>query len=41
LDLNEDIAKGLIALNKRIGGKLNAQANLTPRDLKKISLWTV
>ena len=41
LDLNEDIAKGLIALNKRIGGKLNAQANLTLKDVKKISLWTV
>jgi len=41
LDLNEGIAKGLIALNRRISGKLNAQANLTPKDIKKISLWTV
>ena len=41
LDLTEDIAKGLIALNKRIAGKLNAQASLTLKDLKEISLWTV
>jgi len=41
LNLKEDIAKGLIALNKRIDGKLNAQANLTLKDVKKISLWTV
>ncbi|MFC1794058.1 hypothetical protein ACFL3Q_10785 [Planctomycetota bacterium] len=41
LDLNEDIAKGLIGLNKRIAGKLNAHASLTLKDVKKISLWTV
>ena len=41
LDLTEDVAKGLIALNKRIAGKLNAQASLTLKDLKEISLWTV
>jgi len=41
LDLTEDIAKGLIALNKRIAGGLNAQAGLTVKDIKEISLWTV
>jgi hypothetical protein len=41
LDLTEEIAKGLIALNKRIAGKLNAQAGLTLKDVKEISLWTV
>ena len=41
LDLTEEVAKGLIALNKRIAGKLNAQASLTLKDLKEISLWTV
>jgi len=41
LNLKEDIAKGLIALNKRIDGKLNAQASLSLKDVKEISLWTV
>jgi len=41
LDLTKEVAKGLIALNKRIAGKLNAQASLTLKDLKEISLWTV
>jgi hypothetical protein len=41
LNLKADVAKGLIALNKRIDGKLNAHANLTLKDVKKISLWSV
>ena len=41
LDLTEDFAKGLIALNKRTAGKLNAEASLTLKDVKEISLWTV
>lgn len=41
LDLTEDIAKGLIGLNKRTAGKLNAEASLTLKDVKEISLWTV
>ena len=41
LDLTEDIARGLIALDKRIAGKLNAQASLSLKDVKEISLWTV
>ena len=41
LDLTKDIAKGLIALNKRTPGKLNAQASLSVKDVKEISLWTV
>jgi len=41
LDLTEDIAKGLITLNERTAGKLNAQTSLTLKDLKEISLWTV
>ena len=39
--VTEDIARGLIGLNKRIAGKLNAQAGLTLKDVKEISLWTV
>lgn len=41
LELTEDIAKGLVALNKRTSGKLSAQAGLTLKDVKEISLWTV
>lgn len=41
LDLTKEVAQGLIALNKRIAGRLNAHAALTLKDVKEISLWTV
>ena len=41
LDLTKEVAQGLIALNKRIAGRLNAHAGLTLKDVKEISLWTV
>jgi hypothetical protein len=41
LDLTEDIARGLVALSKRIQRQLNAQASLSLKDVREISLWTV
>ena len=41
LCLNEEMARTLIALSKIVPRSLNAQASLTPNDIKNISQWKI